>query len=279
MSTVYLYRYREYVQLVQADKNVPNINLPMIIYDTKVYKGVTNTIDFVARNNDRKPISLVGYQLIAQVREVNSQSNAQVAPEVLLEKRLIPVDETAGKYKLELDPNEIDDWAPGYYRFNVRTTDTNGRSELLYTDINKSTWSTFQLIEGIASSLQPAVEIPSSKFTPTPIGEEYNTRWITSSLAGDAQSQRASGTHTIAIYTTGWIGKIWVQGSLTTSPPLPSEWFNIPLSPNSDHISMDASTPPGVKMVNFTMNLYWVRVMYEPSRINQGTFDKILYKN
>lgn len=279
MATVYLYKYREYVQLVQADKNVPNINLPMIIYDTKVYKGVTNTIDFVIRNNDRKPISMVGYTLIAQIREVNNPSRATVPPEVLLEKALVPSDETAGKYKLVLDPEDIEDWETGYYCFNVRTVNINGINELLYTDINKDTWSNFQLIEGIASSLVPPLTIEAKQFTPLPLGD-YGELFGTGALPGDAQSQKASGTHTIAVYTEDWLGKIWVEGSLTNQPPLPSEWFKIKLATNQDYIELTASNnKPGIRLINFTMNLYWIRILYQPDRMNRGVFLKILYKN
>lgn len=278
MATVYLYKYREYVQLAQADRNVPNINLPMIIYDTKIYKGVTNSIEFVIRNNDRKPINLVGFDLIVQIREVNNASRATSEPEILLEKRAIMIDETVGKAKLVLDPEDIEDWNTGYFRYTVRTVNTNGQNELLYTDVNKSTWGTFELIEGIASSLVPAVEILAKNFTPVPRGY-YDTLYTTGAIAGDSQAQRASGTHTIAVYTTGWRGKIWVEGSLTNEPPSPSEWFYIPLTTTTDYFEYTDKNSTSPKLINFTKNLYWVRFSYSPDPMNRGVFDKILYKN
>lgn len=278
MATVYLYKYREYVHLVQADKDVPNINLPMITYDNKIYKGVTNTIDFVIRNNDRKPISMVGYRLVAQIREVNNPTKSTTPPEMLLEKDLIMVDETAGKAKLMLDPEDIQDWGTGYYRYSIRTVNTDGRNELLYTDINKETWGNFELIEGISSSLTPPIIVEASKFTPTPAGN-YDVKYCTGAMPGDAQAQRASGTHTIAAYTTKWSGKIWVEGSLTNEPPLPSEWFVIPIGAGADYLEVKADDPIGVKLINFTMNLYWLRIIYQPAPMNKGLFDKVLYKN
>jgi hypothetical protein len=279
MATVYLYRYREYVQLVQADRGVPNINMPMIIYDTKVYKGVTSTIEFVIRNNDRKSISLVGYNLTAQIRRVDNISNATVPTEVLLEKTLVPIDETAGKYKLILDPDEVEDWSTGYYRYNIRTVDINGRVELLYTDINKSTWNAFELIEGISSSMVPAIQINADKFTPTPIGEEPTVVWRSSAMPGDSQTQRASGTHTFAIYTNNWLGKIWVEGSLSNDPPRERDWFPIPLGIKDNYFEYTKDTKADIKLINFTMNLYWVRFSFQESAGNQGRFLRILYKS
>lgn len=278
MATVYLYKYREYVHLTQADRNVPNINLPMIQYDTKIYKGVTNTIDFIVRNNDRKPIKIIGYTMIAQIREVNNSSRSETPPEVLLEKQLIVVDETAGKVKLVLQPEDIENWKTGYYCYNIRTVDLNGQMELLYTDINKDTLTTFELIEGIASSLVPAKEITSSHFTPSAAGN-YGTIWKTGALPGDAQSQRANGTHTIAVYTTNWLGKIWVEGSLTNEPPLPSEWFYVTIGDNTDWLEINEHNNSGVKLINFTTNLYWIRISYQPNPVNKGIFERILYKS
>lgn len=279
MSTVYLYKYREYVQLTQDNRNVPNINLPMIIYDTKVYKGVTNYIDFVIRNNDRKPISMVGFDLMVQVREVDNISNAKQATPVLLEKPVQRVDETTGKFRLVLDPNDIEDWDTGYYRYTVRTRDRNGIEELLFTDINKDTLGGFQLIEGISNSLVPAVEIPFKDFTPSPYTWQYQTQYVTGAMAGDAQSQRANGTHTIVAYTNKWTGKLWVEGCLSNNPPLPTEWFPIPLSANTAYFEYTDDQFVGTKLFNFTMNLYWLRVVIRPALTNKGKFDKILYKS
>lgn len=277
MTTVYLYRYREYVQLVRTDHNVPNINLPMIIYDTKVYKGVTNTIDFVIRNNDRKPINLVGLTLVVQIRAVNNPSNSKLPPEVLLEKNAVMLDDTEGKCKLVLDPEDVEEWATGYYRYTVRAVYHDGRSELLFTDVNKSTWGSFELIEGISSSVVPPIEYTAARFTPTPAGIE-GVYYVTGAMAGDAQAQRASGTHTFSVYASGWTGNIWVEGSLSNDAPLPSEWFPIGLPNGLTHMQVKPDTITPI-LINFTMNLYWVRFCYKPADNNKGLFERILYKN
>lgn len=277
MSTVYLYKYREYVQLVMTNHNVPNINLPMIIYDTKVYKGVTNNIEFIIRNNDRKPVNLVGFGLIAQIRAVNNPSNSKLPTEVLLEKPVTVIDETLGKCKLIFDPDDIENWSTGYYRYTVRMVYQDGRSELLFTDVNKSTWGSFELIEGISSSVVPAVEFAANRFTTSPIGE-VDFYYTTGAVAGDAQAERASGTHTVAVYTNNWNGRFWVEGSLSNEAPYPSEWFPIQFENGLTYVEIKKDTPSPT-LISFTMNLFWIRFSYKPDANNTGTFNKILYKN
>lgn len=279
MATVILFKYKEYIQLTQADKNVPNINLPMIQYNTKVYKGVTNTIDFLVKNNDRKPVRIVGLTLIAQIRAINSPTNAKAPPDILLEKQLEIVDETKGKAKLVLTPGEIDDWMAGSYRFTIKTINTSNEAELLYTDINKETWGSFELMEGMASSLIPPIVIDGKKFTETPVDWDLRTKMVTGALPGDAQASRATGTHTVVVYTNKWTGKFWIEGSLSNEPPLPNEWFRIPLTVESDYYEFTDNTNTAPKLFNFTMNLYWIRFVYYPDVQNIGKFTKILYKN
>ena len=279
MATVYLYKYKEYVQLSQADKNVPNINLPMITYNTKVYKGVNNTIDFIIRNNDRKAIRIVGYTLVAQIRPINSVTNAKSPPDILLEKELVIVDEIKGKAKLVLTPGEIEDWPQGSYRYTIKTINQENETELLYTDINKETWNSFELQEGLASSLVGPVVIEGKKFTETPVSWDVDTKWVTGAIPGDSQEQRPSGTHTVVVYTNKWKGRFWIEGSLTNEPPSPTDWFRIPLGNGTDYFEFVDDTKTSPTLFNFTMNLYWVRFVYLPAAQNKGKFTKILYKN
>lgn len=279
MSRVYLYKFKDYVQLSQTLATVPNINLPMITYNTKLYKGVTNTIDFSIRNNDRKPINIVGYMLRAQIRRVNTVTNAKAPPDIILEKNLVIVDECKGKAKLVLEPGETEHWDPGAYFYTIKTINQDNQAEVLYFDINKDSIGSFELLEGLASSLIPAIEILGKKFTTEPVSWDFNTKYVTSAFPGDAQEMRAAGTHTIIAYTTRWTGKFWIEGSLTNEAPLPSEWFRIPLSAEHEYFEFIDDTNTAPKLFNFTMNLYWIRFIYEPAAQNTGTFDKILYKN
>lgn len=272
MADQILFKFKEYVQLWRTNNNVPNINGPMIQYDTKIYKGATNTIDFVVRNNDRKPVSLVGFQIDALIQRVDD-------PELLLIKQVYPTDETIGRARLTLASEDIDEWPSSFYKYTIRLTDITGRQEFLYTDVNRSTFGSFELIEGIKLSLVPPQIINSSSFTPYPYGYYENT-WATGALAGDAQTNQVNGVHTFVAYTSNnFIGEFWIQGSLTTTAPLETDWFNIPLKtgPTFKYTETDS---PKIKVFNIIGNYYWLRAFYKISPINKsGIFDKIFYKN
>ena len=246
MTAFILFKFKEYVQLSRYDITVPNINMPMIQYNTKIYKGVTNSIDFIVRDNDRKPVKLQGLILKARIQPVEGDQP------LLLEKEVTIIDD-----------NMVETY--------------------LFTDINKDTFGTFQLMDGVATSIDPAIELLSKDFTERPYGD-YSIMWTTGALVGDSQRGTVNGLHSIAIYTTNFQGKFWIQASLSIEPPLDSEWFNIPLSGEVDYLTFDSTTIKDgkqyAKFLNFSLNAYWVRFAYYADVIaNKGTFDKILYKN
>jgi len=266
-----LFQFKEYVQLWSTGGNAPNINGPMIQYNTKVYKGATNTIDFVVRNNDRKPVNLVGYQIDALLQRVESVTTVpgngyNPLAELLLIQPVQTLQDTAGTCRLTLSELEIGHWLGGFYRYTIRLTDVTGRQEFLYTDINRSTYGTFELVEGMSTSLVPAVNVPAYQFTPETV-DDLTSQYIFASgaLQGDAQAQRSNGMHTVVAYTgNGYAGKFWIQASLTLSAPTAIDWSNIPIGNGTDYFqySPPYNSPP-IKVFNFTGNYYWVRMVFE----------------
>lgn len=280
-----LFKFKEYVQLWLTNGNIPNTNPPMIQYNTKIYKGATNVIDFVVRNNDRKPVSLVGYQIDALIERVEN-------PELLLTKPVMATSDTEGKAQLTLLPNEIETWYGGFYRYTIRLTDITGKQSYLYTDVNRSTYNTFELLEGLQQALAPATQVLNKQFTPysvayynsaapnAPLPEhDYMNVWTTGALAGDAQKMQANGMHTVVAYTSGhFLGRFWIQGSLSVNAPQETDWFDIPLTPSTKYFSYTPDNSPKIQAFNFTGNYYWIRIFYQTDPINTGFFDKVLYK-
>jgi hypothetical protein len=267
-----LFKFKEYVQLWQTGGIAPNTNEPMIQYNTKIYKGATNVIDFVVRNNDRKPVNLAGYQISAAIQRVEQ-------PELLLQKSVVSLDDKAGKARLTFAPIDIQNLLAGYYTYSIILTDVTGRDEFLYTDINRSTTGSFELIEGIEVALSPAIEITAADFIP--VNDGYLTyHYVSGALPGDAQAGRTNGMHTVVAYTSnGFLGWLKIQASLTVQPPTDTDWFDIQLTENTSEFTYTPTNTPAIQAFNFTGNYYWIRALYKNDAMNQGSFDKVLYKN
>jgi len=281
MSIQFLYKFPEYIPLVKYDPRISRINMQAFQYNTKVYKGVSNNIDFVVQNNDRKPIRLFDLKIEVQIQRADQPSNMiQYSPEVLLKKNCTITDEQNGKCRLTLHHDEIQHWSAGFYRYVVKMFDQNDIPEYLFTDINKNTFGFFELQEGVVSSIQPAIEICDYQFTPTPVNLYDYTIYVSSAYPGDAQTGRSNGMHSVAVYQENYLGKFWVEGSLSSDSPLPDEWFKLPMA-NYGYAYEYEFFNNWISPIafNFTMNLYWIRFVYKPDLANCGRFLRVLYKN
>jgi hypothetical protein len=274
MPTVELLKYRENVQLVLADTGPINQNYPMVVYDTKVYKGITNKIDFVIRDTDRKPINLSAYTLTAIVQTVDEPNYNP--PMNVLTKRVFIIDDIRGRAQLVLEPEDVQHLRPGFYHYSIQATDVNGINEFLFTNSNRDAIGQFELIEGVAQSLVPPQIFYGDKFTQTPVGY-FGIIYSTGAIQGDAQSGRANGTHTVALYTREFSGKFWIQASLLNNAPLHDDWFDIKLG--ADHNHWEVCPFEHIRQFTFFGNYYWIRFRYQIAGQNTGFVDKVLYKN
>lgn len=74
------------------------------------------------------------------------------------------------------------------------------------------------------------------------------------------------GLHTVGLYMSDFIGRIFIQGSLAVEPT-ETDWFNITLDGESlNHIQYDNNTD-GLVVKNFTGNFVWVRAKIDRTYI------------
>lgn len=99
------------------------------------------------------------------------------------------------------------------------------------------------------------------------------TPFYSPQVAGTTLKGHRDGLHTVAIYTTNFKGKFYIQGSVESNPS-ESDWFQI--ETNSIYGYEPYHTPEsGVRAVNFQHNLYYVRFYFINDADNTGTVDKI----
>ena len=77
-------------------------------------------------------------------------------------------------------------------------------------------------------------------------------------IKADGYYGYADGLHTIAVYTTGFTGKFYLQGTLA-STPVETDWFDINLQANDSHV--DYTTDTGVHGYTFQGNFVYLRII------------------
>jgi hypothetical protein len=262
MTLVYLYSYRLPVQLTMTDHGVSNHNMPLINYAVKVYKNNFNVIDFVIRNNDRKPVNLIDCTLSVLIQNASSTV-------LMLEKGVNLIDEVRGRAQLILTPDDVRNWSLGGYQYNVRIQRPDGQGgEFLYLDINNNTFGTFDLLESVGGSLIPAQTLLATQLTPiTTDWDEMTTRLISGAISGTNAVGNNSGLFSVVLYQNHWAGTFSVQGSLSNLAPTERSWFDIEIASGVTADGFDGGSDQP-RCWNFTINVRWIRFVLTPSQVN-----------
>ena len=237
-------------------------NLPLSDSDFKVWRGATNSVEFVVRDNDRKPKSLENKTAMITVMDPFSKFTR-------LQKPLDIIDEGRGTVSLTLEPQEIHDWKTGTYNYSVLIQE-DGIETLLAIDRNQNTVGNFEFFD----SALPA-EIESMKLEPSDFTEyspnETETRHMSSMIEIDDTVMY----HTAAIYGSEFTGTVWVWGSIESDPSSPGgnyeNWFNLDESP----IEFDNFT--GIHALNIrSFDAKHIVFSWQEDDENEGSLESIL---
>lgn len=244
------------INLLLLETGEPNLNLPLLDTDFNIYKGAHNEIEFFIRNQDRKPVNLIGK---------TSKIVVMNRGELLFEKYLKFVDECKGRVKIVLEPHEIDDFEVGEYQWSVLLIDEEGKQRLTYTNRNSEATGYLTIREGILPQLSEAIIVSEfvkkveDRFT----GEFRRT---SGAVPGPAQAHNESGLVTFQVYLKNFTGRLWVQGTLEAQPQDYNDmWFEIPLHLHrDDHYFRNCSS---VVAFNIKGQYSWIRFQW--SRENE----------
>lgn len=263
-----------------VDRGIRNNNMPFRDSDFKVYRGAFNPVEFIVRDNDRKPISLVGKTVTVTI--INFFTGA-----TMLQKDVPVIDSAKGKIKLLLAPQEIAEWENGTFKYSILLNHEDGTNQFLFVDQDQTANGFFELIDGVLPDLIDSVVALGENFT------EVNdvppmvspTRFISSGYPGDAEFCETDGLHTAVVYLTDYAGKFFIQGSLEEIPsPNDNDWFDIHLTMIESYFEFGNTPEPndtftGLEAFTFTASVRWVRFKHIPDDDNTGTLDQVLYRN
>ena len=280
MTAVKLYKFPLVLDLTLVDQGIRNNNMPFRDSDFKVYRGTFNPVEFIVRDNDRKPVNLVGKSLTATI--INFFTGA-----VFLQKEIFVIDAAKGRIKLLLTPAEIAEWENGFYKYSILINNEDGTNNLLFVDRNQNAGGFFEMLDGVLPGLVESVHVAPDEFMETNIAPPTSdpTRFLSSAFPGDALFCEDDGLHTAVVYLTDFVGKFFIQGSLEDTPtPNEDDWFDIHLTMTTPYFEFGNTPTPddtftGLEAFTFTGSLRWVRFKYVPDDDNEGTVDKVLYRN
>lgn len=275
-SKVELFYDERFLNITITEDNIETWNLPMNENRFKLFKNSTSIIQFIVRNNDRKPINLIGKELFITI---NDEFNSKT----LLHKRLQIVNPKMGQVKLVTHPEEVKCFPIARLTFNVSIIE-DGHLRLLHLDQAETARGFLDVQEGTWIGPKPTqmcrVFSPVLQVTNPP-----TYRFFSTPFAGPAQVSNVEGLQTISINASNYTGKISIYGSLETAVPTNTsyDWFPISINDETTYDYVDQKT--GVLYYSFKCVAMWIMVVFDPdvpyNENNQiiDTIVNVLYKN
>tara|TARA_R110000868_G_scaffold9030_2_gene45787 strand:+ start:7210 stop:8019 length:810 start_codon:yes stop_codon:yes gene_type:complete len=265
-GTAYNYNQRSEILLPNRGGTTyygPQNHKPLIIY-----AGLDIDLEFFVKTPDRKPVNLSNKTFVAKIVDRSSNS-------VILTKTLAVVDYTSGNLVMKIVQGDTNNFGIGLYDLVITYTDSQSRTFGLSSDQNGRISFVLEIKDNPLG-----IVITDSAVNDTFIasGQAGDTSLYTNRSAGTAQTFNQDGTNTCAVYTTGYTGVLYAQGTLESNPT-ESDWFNIQLDPEVAEDSWTFTNSTSVTPFTWDGMFMWVRFYHTPDAGNTGTLDKVLYRS
>ena len=243
------------------------------VYDRRLtlHRGVSNPISFTFKNEDQKAqdITTKTYEL----NVIDTESKKAV-----ITKTLDILDDgstvsTKGDASTTITEGDLLSLEAKFYNYSVREVKSDGSREVTYADTGYAAAGSIELLDGAYPEFTASTSI--TNFTTT--GDTKSLGNTSSNIDARPGINNNKALHTIAVYTKDFTGSLKVQGSMSTTPTLASDYFDITMTDAAGATNTFTSST-AVTNFNFTGVYQSVRFTWDNDPDNTGLVDKILYR-
>lgn len=258
------YKYNQVSEIVVPKRTGTTYYGPRNHKPLVIYTGLNTDIEFFVKDTNNKPVNIDGKTFVAKVveRETNN---------VRLTKTLVNYNYDRGLVMLQVNQDDSSSLRFGLYDLVITYTDSESRTYGLHSDENNRISYVLEVKENPLPTLRESSVLDN--FVNDGSGKYYTSR-----AEGTSQSFNRDGTNTCAVYLTNFTGDFYAQATLDLNPS-ESDWFTVQLDPESAENKYSFADESGVIPFTWDGMFLWVRFYYEPSSANNGTVDKVLYRN
>lgn len=271
-DTFTLYSYPQRSLLVLAEGYSRTNNMPFNTTRKTIYKGVDSTLGFDIKNQDRKPINLLGKSVLVNIMQVSRG-------ELLVQRRAEISQPENGFCEFTVYSSDIIDLDTGIYQLSAVVYDENGLAKSLYADSNRRATMEIEIVDGAYPKFIPSLDLVFS---------QLGTSFISQALPANMQKNDTSLLHTIQIRVNNFKGKVQAMASMEYDKEggnyFPVKFVNdameIKFAPPYSAANVDDRWPDStIEGWNFITNARWIKILYIPDNDNTGTVDKVIYRS
>jgi len=217
ITTRYLYNNETVINLHDGSSSrVWNGNM----YDRqlKIYKGISNPLRFVIKNQDNKPVNILNKTITFILMDKENHMS-------LLERDGIVIDGSKGISEVKILDTDLLNINAKYYNYAVKVIDAEGDESLLYNDLAFNINGSVEILDHVYPTF---VESQSSFISAFTTDSEILPDTTTHTRHVSTYFDSSSSLHTVQLYFTNFTGIVNIQGTMAQISPLAEEdWSDI----------------------------------------------------
>lgn len=246
MQPVSFYLYDNILQVqILVDPLIKQRNNVVYAKNLKLYKGVDNTFKVQFKNQDQKPVNIIGKDIKFHVLKEGTRST-------FITKPMRVIDGAKGIALVVIKEADLFDLRGRMYHYSISVTDGEGNDVVAYADDNYGVRGTIELMDG---------HYP--EFKDSEILSVNATTHVTDGVAPVNNS-----LHTFQVFFTDYTGDVVVQASMDEVPSsLNATWIDVATT------SYVAQTDSVFLLVQG--NYTYLRLKTVPTT---GTVDRVIYR-
>lgn len=227
--------------------------------DLKVYKGVDNSIQFVVKNADQKPVDISGYTSAVFIAMYEGKELIRQPATIIDDGSAL---DTRGKLTVSVTENDLLDIDHLHLSYSLYLVNSSDQVELTYADTQYGVCG--NLIVEECAMPQPKSSIEISNF------HDSGDLKISDAKTAEPGINGNDALHTATIYAPTFSGDLVLQATLYDDLTSSTTWFDV------ETVTLNQEAEPTIVNANGVFS--HMRFKYDTTA-STGTIDKILLRN
>jgi hypothetical protein len=219
------YLYKQKITVVKnADFEPHRENQLVYAKPLQIYKGVDNQYQFLIKNSDQKPVSLVDSTVLFNLIDSGNQ-------ELVFSRYLDIVYNDRGVASTILEATMLDDVVAGPYNYSILVVNPEGLQQIAYADDNYNAQGVAYVNDKTYPRFVPSIQPKLGPFynnNPNTSGYSDANQVFTDVVLVNDRTKSRAVTQSVQYHGDSFSGTIEVQASLEPVPTaLPQAWFTV----------------------------------------------------
>ena len=221
MQPILGYLYKQTITVVKnSDFALHTENQLVYAKPLQIYKGVDNRFQFLIKNQDQKPVSLLDSSILFNLIDPTTK-------ELVFSRVLQLIYNDTGSATTLIEGTLIDDINAGLYNYSIVVASPEGEQQIVYSDDNYNAQGQARLLDSVYPAFVPSANLTLPSYTNDISTNYHNVAFTSTTLTADRVKGRAV-YQTAQYNTAGFTGNIELQASQdVTSVSNANNWVTV----------------------------------------------------